>query len=76
MSVNYIQERLAKVYVEEIVRLYGVPISITSNYDSRFTVAFWRGLQKAIGTQTQFSMAYHSQTNRQLERTIQILKDC
>ena len=34
-------EKLAQLYVDEIVRLHGVPISIVSNRDPRFTSRFW-----------------------------------
>ncbi|KAJ4964701.1 hypothetical protein NE237_016550 [Protea cynaroides] len=46
---QYTLERLAKLYVDNIVRLHGVPESIVSNRDPRFTSMFWEGLQKAIG---------------------------
>ncbi|GKE45398.1 putative reverse transcriptase domain-containing protein [Tanacetum coccineum] len=41
----------------------------------RFTSHFWRSLQKALGTNLDMSTAYHPQTDRQSERTIQTLKD-
>ncbi|GJR26092.1 putative reverse transcriptase domain-containing protein [Tanacetum coccineum] len=43
--------------------------------DSRFTSHFWQSLQEALGTQLDMSMAYHPQTYRQSERTIQMLED-
>ena len=36
---------------------------------------FWKSFQKAMGTQLTMSTAFHSQTNGQSERTIQILED-
>ena len=68
-------ERLAKLYVSEIVRLHGVPESIISDRDPRFTSKFWVSLQKALGTKTHFSTAFHPQTDGQSERTIQTLED-
>jgi transposase InsO family protein len=65
---------MAKLYIREIVRLHGVPVSITSNRDSRFTSKLWRRLQEAIGMKLNFSTAYHPQTNGQSKRTIQILE--
>ncbi|KAK6151742.1 hypothetical protein DH2020_014377 [Rehmannia glutinosa] len=64
-----------QLYIQEVVRLHGVPISIVSDRDSRFLSTFWRSLQKALGTQLSFSPTYHPQTNRQSERTIQTLED-
>ena len=66
---------LADLYVREIVRLHGVPVSITSDRDSRFTSHFWEHFQDAMGTQLNFSTAFHPQTDGQSERTIQTLED-
>ena len=38
-------DRLAELYVSEIVRLHGIPLSIVSNRDPRFTSRFWKELQ-------------------------------
>ncbi|MBN8143086.1 DDE-type integrase/transposase/recombinase, partial [Vibrio vulnificus] len=59
----------------EIVRLHGVPISIVSDRDPRFTSHFWGSLQNAMGTRLNFSTAFHPQTDGQSERTIQTLED-
>ena len=61
--------------MEEIVRLHGVPISIVSDRDPRFTSRFWSSLQDAMGTRLHFSTAFHHQTDGQSERTIQTLED-
>ncbi|GJS86984.1 putative reverse transcriptase domain-containing protein [Tanacetum coccineum] len=53
----------------------GVPVSIISNHDGRFTSHFWKSLNKALGTRLDMSTAYHPQTDGQSERTIQTLKD-
>ena len=68
-------DKLAKLYVEEIVRLHGVPISKVSDRDPRFTSRFWSSLQDAIGTRVHFSTAFHPQTDGQSERTIHTLED-
>ena len=68
-------DKLAELYVREIVRLHGVPASIVSDRDLRFTSRFWQSLQNALGTQLRMSLAYHPQTNGQSERTIQSLED-
>ena len=68
-------EKLAQVYVDEIVRLHGVPLTIVSDRDSRFVSRFWRSLHEALGTKLQFSTAFHPQTDGQSERTIQTLED-
>ncbi|KAD5508448.1 hypothetical protein E3N88_16151 [Mikania micrantha] len=68
-------ERLAQIYVDEIVTKHGVPLSIVSDRDSRFTSRFWQSFQNAMGTRLDMSTAYHPQTDGQSERTIQTLED-
>ena len=51
--------QLAEKYIAEIVPLYGVPVSIVSDRDPRFTSRFWESLQKALGTKLHFSTAFH-----------------
>ena len=68
-------EKLAKLYVDEIVRLHGVPVSIVSDRDPRFKSRFWPSLQTTLGTRLHFSTAFHPQTDGQSERTIQTLED-
>ncbi|PNY01683.1 retrotransposon-related protein [Trifolium pratense] len=67
--------KLAEMYVDQIVRLHGVPSSIVSDRDPRFTSRFWESLQEAVGTKLRMSSAYHPQTDGQSERTIQSLED-
>ncbi|GKA10759.1 putative reverse transcriptase domain-containing protein [Tanacetum coccineum] len=68
-------ETLIRLYIKEIVSRHGVLISIISDHDSHFTSRFWQSLQSALGTQLDMSTAYHSETDRQSERTIQTLED-
>ncbi len=59
--MDYSLERLAKLYIDEIVRLHGVPVSIISDRDPRFTFRFWGSLQKALRTRLNFSTTFHPQ---------------
>nr|GEX87637.1 putative reverse transcriptase domain-containing protein [Tanacetum cinerariifolium] len=68
-------EKLAQLYLKEIVCMHGVPVSIISDRNSLFTSRFWETLQKALGTQLNLSIAYHPETDGQSERTIQTLED-
>ncbi|KAD4180327.1 hypothetical protein E3N88_28918 [Mikania micrantha] len=68
-------EKLARIYVKEVVSRHGVPISIISERDARFTSNFCKSLQKSLGTRLDMSTAYHPQTDGQSERTIQTLED-
>ena len=74
-KVSYSLDKLAEVYIREVVRLHGVPFSIVLDRDLRFTSRFWSSLQHALGTKLRFSTAFHPQTDGQSERTIQTLED-
>ncbi|KAK8518020.1 hypothetical protein V6N12_033012 [Hibiscus sabdariffa] len=50
---------LADLYIREVIRLHGVPISIVSDRDPNFTSRFWKCLQKALGSILNLSMAFH-----------------
>ncbi|GKB63104.1 putative reverse transcriptase domain-containing protein [Tanacetum coccineum] len=68
-------EKLTRQYLKEVVSRHGVPVSIISDRDSKFTSYFWKSLNQAIGTQLDMSTAYHSQMDGQSERTIKTLED-
>ncbi|GKB35605.1 putative reverse transcriptase domain-containing protein [Tanacetum coccineum] len=68
-------EKLARMYLKEVVTRHGIPVLIICDRDSKFTSNFWRSFQKALGTDLSMSTAYHPQTDGQSERTIQTLED-
>ena len=70
VRLDYSMDRIAELYVNEIVRLHGIPLSIVSDHDLRFTSRFWKELQSTMGTQLNFSTVFHPQTNGQSERVI------
>ncbi|GJX92259.1 reverse transcriptase domain-containing protein, partial [Tanacetum coccineum] len=72
---DFSTEKLARLYIDEIVARHGVPVSIISDRDGRFTSHFWQSVQKALGTRLDLSTAYHPQTDGQSECTIQTLED-
>ena len=75
MRITFSAEQLAELYIKEIVRLHGVPLSIVSDRDTKFASRFWHGFQLAMGTKLNLSTAFHPQTDGQSERTIQTLED-
>ena len=75
LRMTFAWERFCRLYIREIVRLHGVPVSIVSDRDPRFTAHFWKSFQKAMGTRLTMSTAFHPQTDGQSERTIQVLED-
>jgi len=50
VKITDLVDKLAKIYVNEVVRLHGVPISIVSDRDPRFTSRLWPSIQRALGT--------------------------
>ncbi|KAA0053208.1 pol protein [Cucumis melo var. makuwa] len=72
---TYTASKWGQLYMTEIVRLHGIPVSIVSDRDARFTSKFWKGLQLALGTRLDFNIAFHPQTEGQTERLNQVLED-
>ncbi|GJZ89019.1 putative reverse transcriptase domain-containing protein [Tanacetum coccineum] len=72
---DYKTEKLAKIYVNEIVARHGVPVSIISDRDGRFMSHLWQALQEALGTRLDMSTTYRPQTDGQSECTIQTPED-
>ncbi|GJS43046.1 putative reverse transcriptase domain-containing protein [Tanacetum coccineum] len=58
-------EKLTRQYLKEVVSRHGVPVSIISDRDGRFTSHFWKSLNKALGTRLDMSTTYHPQTDGQ-----------
>ena len=75
VRTDYSLDKLAELFIKEIVRLHGIHVSIISDRDPRFTSRFWKKIQEALGTRLNFSTTFHPQTDGQSERVIQILKD-
>ncbi|GJU37398.1 putative reverse transcriptase domain-containing protein [Tanacetum coccineum] len=75
MRENDFTDKLARLYLKEVVMRHEIPVLIICDHDPRFTLNFWRAYQKAMCTRLDMSMAYHPQTDGQSERTIQTLED-
>ena len=75
VRMTFTLERFCWLYIREIVWLHGVPVSIVSDRDPRFTAHFLKSFQKAMGTRLTMSTTFHPQTDGQSERTIQVLED-
>ncbi|GJT23981.1 reverse transcriptase domain-containing protein [Tanacetum coccineum] len=68
-------DKLARIYLKEVVTRHGIPVSIICDRGPRFASKFWRSLQNALGTNLDMSTAYHPQMDGQSKRTIQTLED-
>ena len=63
-------EDYAKLYINEIWRLHGVPLSIISDRGPHFTSHFWKSFQKDHGTQVNLSTTFHLKMDGYVEHTI------
>ena len=70
ITVRTTASTLAWYYIRDIVRLHGMPESIVSDRDSKFTSKFWRELHRAMGTKLLMSTSFHPQTDGHSERAI------
>nr|GEW19151.1 putative reverse transcriptase domain-containing protein [Tanacetum cinerariifolium] len=68
-------DKLARMYLKEVVTKHGIPVSIICDRDPRFSSNFWKSLQKSFGISLDMSTAYHLKTDGQSQRTIQTLED-
>nr|GFA04773.1 retrotransposon protein, putative, Ty3-gypsy subclass [Tanacetum cinerariifolium] len=62
---DYKIEKLARLYINEIIARHGVPVSIIFDRDSYFTSRFWKSLKKALGTRLDLSTAYYPEADGQ-----------
>ena len=74
-TTNVTAPKLARIVLCEVCRLHGIPESILSDRDPRFTAHFWRALWDQLGTRLVMSTAYHPQTDGQTERANRTLEE-
>jgi hypothetical protein len=59
---------IVDIYMREISRLHGVPKTIVSDKDPKFTSNFWKGLFKGFGTNMNFIITYHPKSDGKTKR--------
>ena len=64
----------AMLYLNEIARLHGIPLSIISNRGAQVPSHFWRSFQKGLGTQVKLSTTFHPQMDDPVQLTFQTPK--
>jgi hypothetical protein len=74
-TTNVDAPHLAHIFFQHVVRLRGIPSSIVSDRDPRFTSVFWKSLWQQLGTKLQMSTAFHPQTDGQTERQNRTLEE-
>ena len=75
VRTKYSGDKLAQLYVDNIVKLHSVPSRIVSDRGTQFFSKFWKSLHEAMGTKLDFSSAYHPQTDGQTKRINQIIEN-
>src|SRR5262249_40919504 len=60
---------VADQFIEKIISLHGIPKSIVSDSDSKFTGSFWQCLLMKLKIKPLMSLAFHPETDGQTERT-------
>ena len=74
-QVTYKADAIAKIFMKEIFKLHWLPRAIISDRDTKFTSNFWKRLFADLGTNLNFSIAYHPQTDGQTKRVNRVLED-
>ncbi|GJP38139.1 hypothetical protein CLOM_g22577, partial [Closterium sp. NIES-68] len=67
-------EETAQLFVRYIISQHGIPTTLISDRDPKFTSKFWKELMSLLGTKLAMSSAYHPQTDGQTERLNQIVE--
>ncbi|KAI5667635.1 hypothetical protein M9H77_17488 [Catharanthus roseus] len=67
-------EKTARLFLKNVVKLWGVPSNIVSDRDPRFTGRFWMELLKLLGSDLNFSTSFYPQSDGQTERTNALLE--
>ena len=73
VETTYSAKDYEKLYLQEVVRLHGVTVSIILDRGAQFIAQLWKSFHKGLGSKVNLSSAFHPQTDGQTEHTIQTL---
>jgi len=73
-KITITSKETAELFLKEIFRHHGLPATIVSDRDPRFTAKFWQALQKALGIKLLMSTAEHPQTDGQAEAAVKVIQ--
>jgi transposase InsO family protein len=73
-SMGVTSEKTARLLISHVIRLHGIPSSIISDRDPRFTAGLWKEVFRALGVKLAMSSSYHPQTDGQTERVNRTLE--
>jgi hypothetical protein len=75
INVTHKETNFVDIYMREVARLDGIPKTIVSNVDPKFTSKLWKVLFKGFRTNMNFSTTYHPETDGKIERVNQVIED-
>jgi hypothetical protein len=75
VHTTYLVRDYAKIYMDQIVGLHVIPMTIILDQGTQFVARLWEQLHECLGTKLIRSSSYHSQTDGQAERVNQIVED-
>ncbi|CAI7905246.1 unnamed protein product [Closterium sp. NIES-54] len=67
-------EATARLFFDRIITIHGIPATLISDRDPKFTSKLWKELMGLLGTKLAMSSAYHPQTDGQTERLNQVVE--
>ena len=68
VSMTITAPQFALLFADVVFKHHGLPLTIVSDRDPRFTSEFWKSFTSLMGTRLNMSTAFHPQTDGQTER--------